>query len=271
MPGPPPPPDPSPASPAPSAPWRLVGEVVLAWVPVPRELWALLPAGVSPLRGAFGRAALVGVSYSASPVGPYLELSLALPARLGLRPGLCVVFQVVSVPAARVAYRANWGLPAVVGPLTWESSPDGSERILRCSEPALELRGVPRGPAFPALVPVRSVQRRSDGPVVLPRRFLALVRLAGTTVTVGSSTDAGHGFPGFERLAGRHPGAVMAGARILARPARHPAGLWSSLRAPLAAPEPALAVDALEDPNLATVAPRTGRLAQLVRAQPSHG
>ncbi len=41
-------------------------------------------------------------------------------------------------------------------------------------------------------------------------------------------------------LSGTHPGAVMAGARILARPARHPAGLWSSLRAPLVAPEPAL-------------------------------
>lgn len=221
--------------PPPSAPWRLVGECVLAWVRAPRELRALLPAGVGVLPG---RAALVGVSYQDSPVGPYLELSLALPARLGLRPGLCVVFQVVSLPAARTAYRSNWGLPATVGPLSWWA--DGHERVLRCDEPGIEVRGHPVGPAFPALVPVRSVQRRADGPVVLPRRFLSLVRLARTTVTVADDAD-GHAGIGFHGLAGTHPGTVLAGARILARPARHPFGLWSSLRAPLVAPEPALA------------------------------
>lgn len=222
---------------APSAPWRSVGECILGWVPAPRELRSLLPSGVAPLPG---RAALVAVAYSDAPVGPYLELSLALPARIGLRPGLCVVFQVVSVPAARLGYRTNWGLPATVGELTWSS--EGNERILRCAEPGIEVRGRPVGPAFPALVPVRSVQRRSDGPVVLPRRFLALVRLSRTTVTVADSAD-GHVAAGLHGLAGAHPGAVMAGARILARPARHPAGLWSSLRAPLTAPEPALAAD----------------------------
>jgi len=223
------------SDPAPSAPWRLVGEVLLGWVRAPRELRSLLPKGVGALHG---RAALVAVSYSHSPVGPYLELSLALPARLGLRPGLCVVFQVVSSPEARLGYRTNWGLPATVGPLSW--SAEGHERVLRCDEPGIELRGLPVGPTFPALVPVRSVQRRTDGPVVLPRRFLALVRLSRTTVVVADSAD-GHAGVGLHALAGVHPGAVMAGARILARPARHPAGLWSSLRAPLAAPEPALA------------------------------
>lgn len=221
--------------PAPSAPWRLVAEVVLGWVKAPRELRSLLPSGVAPLPG---RAALVAVSCDDSPVGPYLELSLALPARLGLRPGLCVVFQIVSRPEVRTAYRTNWGLPATVGPLSW--SAEGNERVLRCEEPGIEVRGLPVGPTFPALVPVRSVQRRSDGPVVLPRRFLSLVRLARATVLVADSAD-GHAVEGLHGLAGVHPGAVMAGARILARPARHPAGLWSSLRAPLAAPEPALA------------------------------
>lgn len=254
---------------APSAPWRLVGEVVLGWVKAPRELRALLPQGIGPLPG---RAALVAVSYTDSPVGPYLELSLALPARLGLRPALCVVFQVVSSSDARLGYRTNWGLPATVGPLRW--SAEGDERVLRCEEPGIEVRGVPVGPAVPALVPVRSVQRRADGPVVLPRRFVALVRLSRTTVVVADTAD-GHAGVGLHGLAGVHPGAVMAGARILARPARHPAGLWSSLRAPLAAPEPALAGGAgagvVPREILATVAPRTGRLAQLVRAQPSHG
>lgn len=227
----------------------------MAWVPARavRPWRRLLPDGIRALPG---RAALVGVSYADSPVGPYLELSLALPARLGLRPGLCVVFQVVSLPAARVAYRANWGLPAAVGPLTW--SVDGDDRVLRSSAPALELRGRPVGPPLPAVVPVRSVQRRADGPVVLPRRFLSLVRLARVTVVVGGdagggpdagaagrggASDGGWGppLPSVGSLAGVHPGALMAGARILARPARHPFGLWSSLRAPLAVPEPALA------------------------------
>ncbi|HVF33102.1 MAG TPA: acetoacetate decarboxylase family protein [Acidimicrobiales bacterium] len=233
--------DPS-SAPVPSAPWRAAAEVLVAWVPAPHELRTLLPAGVSPLRlpGVAGRAALAGVRYPSSPVGPYLELSLLVPARLGLRPGSCVVWQVVSSPAARRAYRTNWGLPTTLADLTWVADQDGGPgRELRCESPSLVLRGVPRGPALPAYVPVRSVQRRTDGPVVVPRRFLALVRLAGMTVTVGDAADAQHGFAGFDRLAGVHPGLVLAGARMLARPARHPAGLWSSLRAPLAAPEPA--------------------------------
>src|SRR5688572_30610124 len=173
----------------PPPPWRLVGECVLGWVRSGSSLVglrSLLPEGVRALPGP---AALVAVSYSDSPVGPYLELSLALPARLGLRPGLCVVFQVVSLPAVRTAYRSSWGLPATVGPLSW--STDGHERVVRCDEPGIELRGHPVGPAFPAWVPVRSVQRRADGPVVLPRRFLSLVRLARTTVAVDEDAD-GH-------------------------------------------------------------------------------
>jgi hypothetical protein len=242
----------------PSAPWRLVAEVVLAWVPSSRLAgWrSLLPSGIRPLPGP---AALVGVRYDDSPVGPYLELSLALPARLGLRPGLCVVFQVLSLPAARVAYRSNWGLPADVGQISWEVA--GHERIVRCEAPGLELRGTPVGPGVPAIVPVRSVQRRADGPVVLPRRFLALVRLARTAVVVddepgggdlGVGVGAGAGAGGrvsFGALAGTHPGAVMAGARILARPARHPFGLWSSLRAPLVVPEPALLTGGRAEPR----------------------
>ncbi len=226
------------------APWRLVGECVLAWAPAPHELRSLLPKGVGALPG---RAALVGVSYTDSPVGPYLELSLALPARIGLRPGLCVVFQIVSSAEARRSYRSNWGLPATVGPLSWHR--DGAIRILRCDEPGVEIRGEPVLPPMPIVVPVRSVQRRSDGPVLLPRRFVGLVRLSRTTVVL----DAHHEHDGVEGgplsgLGGMHPGAVMSGVRILARPARHPAGLWSSLRAPLHAPEPAFA----------RVAPRTG-------------
>ena len=235
-----------------SPPWRMAGECVLGWVRgVPIGLRSLLPPGVRPLPGP---AALVAVSYASSPVGPFLELSVGLPARLGLRPGLCVVFQLVSVADARLAYRSNWGTPASVGAagsMVWSS--DGAARELRCSSLGLSVRGVPVGPSFPAVVPVRSVQRRADGLVVVPRRFVALVRLARTEVSwsappppsSGGRGGTGHGESVdalLSALVGAHPGAVMSGVRILARPARHPAGLWSSLRAPLTAPEPAMSV-----------------------------
>lgn len=229
---------PSTPVPAPQLPWRMLGECVLAWVPVPAGLRSLLPDGVRPLPG---RAALVAVSYTDSPVGPFLELSLGLPARIGLRPGLCVVFQNVSEPEARRAYASAWGLPAGLGSLSWQG--DGAERVMRSHDIGLEVRGIPVGPSLPAVVPIRSVQRRVDGPVVLPRRFLALVRLSKTVVTLDA--DGGHpvdqpaGAEVFSAVAGAHPGAVMSGVRIVARPARQPAGLWSSLRAPAQAPDPA--------------------------------
>lgn len=185
-----------------------------------------------------GPAALAAVRYTDSPVGPYLELSLGVPARLGLRPGLCVVLQVVSEPNARLGYRQNWGLPASTGRLSWFA--DGDQRVLRCEEPGIELRGIPVGPAVPAIVPVRSVQRRADGPVVLPRSFLALTRLARVVVSVDDGADGP-----WAAVAGPHPGAVMAGVRIVARPARHPTGFLSSLRAPLRVAEPAMALPAL--------------------------
>ena len=226
-----------------TAPWRMAGECILGWVTgVPPAVRSLLPSGVRPLPGP---AAVVGVSYASSPVGPFLELSVALPARLGLRPGLCVVFQLVSVADARLAYRSNWGTPASVGSMVWDV--EGSAGELRCASLGLTVRGEPVGPSFPAVVPVRSVQRRVDGPVVVPRRFVALVRLARTTVE-WQAPVAGGGASGddvealLSSLAGRHAGAVMSGVRILARPARHPAGLWSSLRAPLTIPEPAMSV-----------------------------
>lgn len=229
-------------------PWRLGGDCVLAWVPVPSELRDLLPRGVRALPGP---AALVAVAYDDSPFGPYLELSLGLPARIGLRPGLCVVFQAVSDPRVRRAYQLAWGLPATVAGLSWWA--DGDERVMRCEEPGLEVRGIPVGPRFPAIVPVRSVQRRADGPVVVPRRFLALVRLSRTVVSTGPSF--------LEGVRGAHPGAVMSGVRIVARPARHPTGVWSTLRAPMPAMDPTMAVGArmrsVRAP-LARVAPRTG-------------
>lgn len=214
---------------SPHAPWRLRGEVVLAWAWTPRALRALVPPGLRPVAGP---AAVVGVRYTDSPVGPYVEMSVAVPARLGLRPGLCVVAQVVSVPAASLGYRRNWGLPAEAATITWLA--DDDTREVRWEERGLSVRADPVGPRLPAFVPLRSVQRRADGPIVVPRRVAALARLARCIVTVDEDdTD-------LLALAGPHPGAILSAARLVAQPARRPAGVFSSLRAPLGAAEPAM-------------------------------
>lgn len=213
---------------APHAPWALRGEAVVGWVRIDRQHRQALPAGLHPLPGP---AVVSGVRYTASPVGPFLELSVAQPARLGLRPGLCITAMVVSQPAAKAGTRVNWGLPAEVGRLTW--AVDGDERVLGWDDGGVVVRGAPVGLRVPLLLPVRSVQRRGDGPVVVPRRVAALVRPARTTVEV----EGGDEHP-WAWLAGPHPGALLATARLLLRPARHPSGLLSSFRAPLRAPEP---------------------------------
>lgn len=203
--------------------------------------WARRPAGGVRLPGALplpdglrpmpGPALVFGVRYTASPVGPFFELAVAVPARLGLRPGLCLVADVVSEPAAKVGLRCNWGFPADVGRLTW--GVDGDERVLRWEDRGLVMRAVPFGPQLPLFVGVRSVQRRGDGPVVVPRRLVALGRLGRARVEVPADDELAW-------LAGPHRGAVLSAARVVMRPARHPLGLLSSFRAPSRAVEPGL-------------------------------
>lgn len=212
---------------APHAPWALRGEVLVAWVGRLGSQ-AVLPEGVQPLPGP---AFVFGVRYTASPIGPFVEFGVAEPARLGLRPGLCVTALVVSEPAAKVGLRCNWGYPAEVGQLTW--SADADERVLRWENRGIEVRARALGPRLPAFVGVRSVQRRGDGPVVVPRRLAALFRFARGAVEVPAGDPLAW-------LAGPHPGAVLSAARLLMRPARHPSGLLSSFRAPLRAAEPGL-------------------------------
>ena len=87
----------------------------------------------------------------------------------------------------------------------------------------MAVRGVPWGPAWPAVLPVRSLQQGPEGPVVLPRGFRAgRVRLARVGITAVAGQPLSH-------LAGSHAGAVMADVRVTARPPRRPVGLLSSV------------------------------------------
>jgi hypothetical protein len=196
-----------------------------------RRADAVLPPLPEGLQSMPGPALVIGVRYTASPVGPFLELAVAVPARLGLRPGLFVVAQAVSEPAVKVGLRCNWGFPAEVGRLSW--GVDGSERVVRWEDRGIELRAAPYGPRLPVVAGVRSVQRRGDGPVVVPRRLLTIARVARTSLDVPAEDTLGW-------LAGRHGGVVLASARVVMRPARHPLGILSSFRAPLRAAEPGL-------------------------------
>src|SRR5947207_8235757 len=86
---------------------------------------------------------------------------------------------------------------------------------------------------LPLVLPMRSLKRRADGPVVVPGRLRGVARLGTVDVAVPAGDP-------LVALAGYHHGVLMDGMRLLLRPARRPAGLVSTLRAPLRAAEPAL-------------------------------
>ena len=213
--------------------WLLRGEGMLAWVARPAGLRSLLPPGQSVLPGP---AAVVAMNYDDTPVGPYVELSVLVPARLGLRPGMCTVAMVVTSPEARLECRRSWGLPAELGALRWSCGPGDGERTLTWDERGLSFTAHAHGPAVLApFVPVRSAAWRSGQPAVLVRRLHARVRPARCELKVDAGDDLAW-------VAGQHRGLALSGARISAAPARRPAGLLSSVpwrERAAGAPEPA--------------------------------
>ncbi|CAN5169348.1 hypothetical protein BH24ACT1_BH24ACT1_10480 [soil metagenome] len=211
----------------PFAPWSLAGESLVALARCPERL-APVPSGLYAVPGP---VLIAAVCFSESPVGPYVELAIGEPTRLGMRLGWCITTMVVDSPESRVSGRLNWGFPKELGSLTW--CRNGSRIELHWVERDITVRGRPVGPPLPGLAPVRMLQHRSDGPVVVPGRLRGRVRLA--TVEVEAPED-----DSLSPLDGRHLGVHVAGMRMRLRPARHPVGLASTLRAPLRAPEPAL-------------------------------
>ena len=211
---------------APHAPWKLLGDCVTGLARRPRG--GALPEGLRPL---FGPAVVIAARYQESPVGPYSEIVVAEPARLGLRPGLCVTTVVVDSPAARVGGRLNWGFPKELGTLLWDR--DGDARQLRWVERGMVVRGRPSGPVLPLLIPFRNLQRRGDGPVVVPASVRGRGHVARVEVELGDNDP-------LVWLTGSHRGLVVDGLHFTLDPARLPSGLTSTLRAPLTAPEPAM-------------------------------
>lgn len=212
----------------PEAPWALSGELVVAVVRHAADVTVSRPCGVARLPGPL---LLWGAHWHESPVGPFSELALAAPSRLGLRPGLCVVVAVVSSAQARSAGRLVWGFPSEAGDLRWGS--DGAERVLAWADRGIEVRVTPKSRSLPLRVALRSPQRRADGPVMVPSRLQGRVKRAAIDVVIppGDALSA---------LAGRHGGVDVAAHRLILDPARRPSGLLRTLTAPLREPEAGL-------------------------------
>lgn len=178
---------------------------------------------------------MTAVHYADSPVGPYSELAVSEPARLGLRIGMCVTTMVVTSPDSRVGGIVNWGFPKELGTLAWTALDAGVELAWKERDVRVASRPIGRH-GLPALVPMRSVQRRADGPVVVPGRVRGWARPARVSVTVADADDP------LAAYAGTHWGVQVRGLHLRMDAARTPSGLLSSLRAPLQVPEPAVFV-----------------------------
>ena len=212
---------------APQAPWNLTGECFVCWARGPGDR-PDLPRDLHRLPGPLTVSA---ARYEESPVGPYLELAVSEPARLGARPGMYVTTMVVDSVDSRLGGRVNWGFPKELGTLRWEEA--GEERSLTWEERKIAARAVPSGPAVPMWLPFRALQRRADGMVVVPGHLRGRARFA--TVEIDALDD-----DPLAGLAGRHHGVLVSGLHLVVNPARRPTGLLATLRAPLTAPEPAL-------------------------------
>lgn len=213
---------------APHAPWELTGECVIAlgrW----KGDRLPLPSGLDALPGP---VCVTAARFEQSPVGPYLELAVSEPARLGARPGMCVTTMVVDSPDSRLGGRVNWGFPKELGTLVWDAEDDA--RSLSWDERKVRVRAVPSGPGMPMILPMRALQRRADGVVVVPGRLRGRARVARVEIEVAADDDPLAG------MAGAHRGLLFAGLKLVVDPARTPTGLTATLRAPLRAPEPAL-------------------------------
>lgn len=174
------------------------------------------------------RQVVVAERYTASPVGPYLSLGVAWLGRVGMRPGLRFSTMVVDNHDRLSAGRRNWGLPGEMGTLSWATV--GDETAVVWHERGIELRARATGGAFPAYLPVRLLQHRADGEVVVPTRLRGRARRANVDVRVPSADD-------LARIAGEHRGLIIAGVAAQLRPARVPAGHVWSARAPSPAPD----------------------------------
>jgi hypothetical protein len=145
---------------APHAPWVLGGECLVAMVRPSAPLGDLPD---DDLRRVPGPCPVTAARYDDSPVGPYRELAVGQPARLGCRLGVCITTMAVTSVDSRLGGRVNWGFPKELGTLVWLD--EGEDRVMRWEERDIVVRASPVGRYLPVLLPLRALQRRADGMV----------------------------------------------------------------------------------------------------------
>jgi hypothetical protein len=183
--------------------------VGVAWSP---QAVGVVPA---PLVRVPGPVLVIGARYATSPVGPYVELAVVEPVRLGARPGSCATVMVVDTAASLDEGRARWSFPKQLGTLEWSPGGDGTAR-LRWPEGDVELSGRPIGPRAPVPLPTWCLQSGAAGVVATGALVRGRARLASVRV------DTGPGSP-LAGLAGRHPGLCI-GRGMLTMGSAHPLG-----------------------------------------------
>jgi hypothetical protein len=193
----------------PPPPWRLEGDAIVAFTAAPQAERGRLPAGARALPGP---GLVFAISYSSSPVGPYLETVVCIPAWYLGRPGFCVTTIAVDSEPALWAGLDFWGYPKVLGTMEWDS--DGPVRELRWKERDLVVRAKGAARAVPAATIVPTVQALPDG----GGAFTGL-RIVGRLAPARIEIEAPEAGP-LAGLAGRHRGSVASGMRMsVPRPA----------------------------------------------------
>jgi hypothetical protein len=173
-----------------------------------------------------GPAVLWAGHWAQTPVGPFSELAVAIPARLGARIGLCVTFSVVTNADARMAGRLGWGLPRQLGDLRWVAT--GPGRRLEWWDREIEVTAQTRRISAPFAAALRAIQRGGDGPLIVPTRLRGWVRRADVMISVEPGD-------GLEELRAEQRGWLVSGRQVVLEPSRAPSGFW---RTRLIAPAP---------------------------------
>jgi len=177
-----------------AARWRATCECMVG-VACSRPTVGVVPP---PLRRAPGPTLVIGARYTSSPVGPYVELAVVEPVRLGVRPGMCATVMVVDGAASRDAGRARWSFPKELGTLRWSQDEGGTVR-LRWEEGDVEVSGQPLGPVAPVPTPAWFLQCGDAGLVATGGLLRGRGRLASVRIETGADGP-------MATLVGRHLG-----------------------------------------------------------------
>src|SRR2546423_804645 len=183
--------------------WRLAADTIVAFSRVPAAERARLPEGA---HGLPGLGLVFAISYSNSPVGPYLETVVCIPARYLGRAGYCVTTIVVDSEPALWAGLDFWGYPKVLGTMEWQA--DGRDRELRWKERDLVVRARSSRLSVPGAAIIPTIQALPDG----GGAFTGL-RIAGKQTPARIEIETPADGP-LARLAGRHWGSTATGLRM---------------------------------------------------------